>query len=426
VTALSYRLLEQPIRHNNQRLIDSLAVAVSVAGVLAALVVAVPQPQRGDHDALHRQGDSGLVDFASSVPGVPPASSPAASSTSTSAPPKPAILVVGSEPVAAEELLAAGANVIDRLRSDCLVLGAPTPVCPDPVTTWVEEINRAHPAMLVVSIGNAERSASVDGVPVEMTTYEGTKRQIQLLNQRINELLDQLTASTTVPLVLSDRAPAGNFLDQGIGLAADAHAQVAVARSTTELLRVTGMQRSADVPTVMVIGDSTSLDLARAMNSVAGGRVAVVWAGVLNCPFSPIDGQRSESGSPWNEKSCANYLTKLPPLIERYRPDVIVMLAGLGELWQMRYLDGTSSEGPADANFAVQHDRAIDELFALFGARPVLIGDSPDLSARGLIPGSLITDERVGAYNAQVARWIAAHPTARLLPYRQIVEDYEA
>ena len=80
-------------------------------------------------------------------------------------------------------------------------------------------------------------------------------------------------------------------------------------------------------PRLLVIGDSTSLMLAKALNDAAAGALTVQWAGQEGCPLVPVDAVRSSPKVDWMTLTrCRDVATDLPKAVDAFHPDAVLLV----------------------------------------------------------------------------------------------------
>lgn len=100
--------------------------------------------------------------------------------------------------------------------------------------------------------------------------------------------------------------------------------------------------------------------------------------------------------------------------IELTAPDVVVAIASATEVWDHAYADDEWTT-PGDGAWTAEHDR---HMAALVGAHlrvPIVVVPAPDW--RPPSDDALETPERRDAWNAQIERWVRAHPQLATMEY---------
>ncbi|MFM8563341.1 MAG: acyltransferase family protein [Acidimicrobiia bacterium] len=172
---------------------------------------------------------------------------------------------------------------------------------------------------------------------------------------------------------------------------------------------------------ILVIGDSTAENLARALADVDDPELGVIAAGVLGCPIQPAVEVRDRPDGTQDVTYCPDVLAT----IERYRAsvDLVVLIEGLAEQWDFR----TSASDPWVIVGSAQYEAALDATTSgivaqladvqvpllLFEApavrdNPALLGDDPDAIAR---------------WSAMIESWDSRWPAVRTVPYADVLSD---
>jgi hypothetical protein len=177
---------------------------------------------------------------------------------------------------------------------------------------------------------------------------------------------------------------------------------------------------------LLVVGDSTSLDVASALSQAANDRLEVLWAGANGCPFVRAAAARSSRHGDWTTLHCEPFDTKLPPILRTFRPDAILLVVGPTELQELRMPGEQVGHVVGDPSFTRDHDAEMAAFRAVAGDVPLIVADSPSIRAAGWATTEMADPARVEAWNRQVARWVAADPRVRLLPYAAALTQYES
>ncbi|MDO8391698.1 MAG: acyltransferase [Actinomycetota bacterium] len=437
LSAVSFRLLERPVRtrHLFQRpAAASGAFAIGMA-VLLVGIWALPGPRLSATEQLVHDSEGGPVTFAPQ---------------STVPPPPPTLLVVGDN-AAALDLLAAGdlgAPVTSRLTPDCPLLsgievrladGTAQAIdhCRPSADVWLEAVAETQPDLVLVAMGALDegfvRATAADVFP---TNPSEAKVAFTAARTEFGEMFAALATQRLPVLVYWPvRVDADTFKLSGFLLGAPGVEGVVTAESTLvprveALLSVTV---AAGAPHVLVVGDSMSLPFAAALDRAAAGSVVVQWAGQEGCPFVRNTAYRASinDNQPFHEwtepENCWNFETDLPPLLASFQPDLVLVVANGTELTQQRYHGDPTPYLPGSDGYQRYHDSEMEVFIRTLGPdTPVLVADSPQLRDNGWGESGAGDPERVAAWNAQVARWIAQHPQVRLLSFGAAVVDYEA
>ena len=455
LTMLSYRLIEQPIRL--RRLIDSNrtmvpAMMVSAGALVVAAVLVLPSPALTPTEELLALGQEEVVDFAATpTPAVRVAApdtsesttAPSVPSTPTRTPARVAVL--GSDPTTAAALREADRgdefDITEDIRPDCPLSITETPGCERLVDRWQVRAGAGEVDILVLVSNGAEADDALARKVVAVSDDElislGAADEAAIV-----EIVATIDAALDAGVEVVWYTPAHpisafyrHFSRVGVERPA-AHTVVGGASTLVDALRDLEGARAArergdavsDEPLrVLVIGDSTSLNFARALHDGSNGKLAVLWAGANGCPVAAVVATRGRSDAGWVEPNCTPWHVKVPPLIESFRPDALFVMTGPMELQEHRFADDPVGRAAGDPIFAAQRDGELDQLLAVVPAElPVLIADLPAIAEGRFSGPEMALPERLAAVNAQVAEWDSRLAQVVRFPYRDTLEAAEA
>jgi hypothetical protein len=420
LTIASYRLLEQPIRRG--RVGARNGVMIRALGLAAAVIVGaslmVTGPALTVTERLLSSGEQPVVEF------LPPVLDAGAGLTAdeprdvpvTPVPPPERILVIGTEETAIQALSRTGFQVIRGLRPQCPISAKATDAC-EPIDAWFRRLaEQLDPTAVVLAVGAAEDVNAGQQLPIVGDAWKAAEREV---TAALDDA-DDLGLPVVVYYPTASPAPFDAHLERLVLMRpwlGD------VARSGDELVdAVTAAtaetspgDRVAELPTdepmrVMVIGDSTSINLAKALNDGGDGRLAVLWAGANGCPLVVIDGLRVSSDVEWSTPVCEAYEAKLPPLLDRFDPDVVLLGLGPTELAEQRYAGDPNAHIAGDPGFASKHGEALRALLGVLdGDVPLLIADLPAVRTGHFATEEMVDPARLDSVNALVVgadnRW---------------------
>lgn len=154
--------------------------------------------------------------------------------------------------------------------------------------------------------------------------------------------------------------------------------------------------------TMLVIGDSTANNVARALADSADPDLGVVDAGVIGCPlvlatrvFDVPGGSRDATYCPFPAELARDTLEWTPI-------DVIVVAVGPPSRWAYRNLAGDLVE-PGSAAYVADLERTIEALVDVADGRPIIVFDAPYVRRDDSVLGD--DPELVDFWNDVVARW---------------------
>ena len=433
LVVVSYRLLEMPVRRGRVLATPVRArwvAGASAFGLVGAALVAVPAPGFTRTELLLALGDDDTVEFT-----LPP----------TTVPSPPVVLVVGSSSAPVASLRAAGFDVVDATDPRCPVVpGAEvqlpdgtvvdTTACPRAEVAWPALLASSSPDLLVLAGGSLDlgvvRRADQLGFPTADNLAEVAAR-LAITESGVREALDVLRRAGRPVLLYREPATIDPLrLDEVFGHAAvDSGQPMPVLRDLSSLTAAAhrALDRTGPGPVrLLVVGDSTSLDLAQALSDGGDGRLAVLWAGANGCPFVRAEARRTSADVPWGEEPCPDFAATLPPVLESFQPDAVLVVAGPTELSEQRYPGDPSGHVAGDPAFVAFHDAEMAAFLAVVDGLPVLVADAVPVRAVRWATPEMASPERLLAWQAQIERWDAASDRVSVFPYAGPLSAYEA
>jgi peptidoglycan/LPS O-acetylase OafA/YrhL len=426
----SFTWLEEPIRSGRRpasstRARPALALALSLVIVAAVLVPAHEQlrfPASGEEQvgvvAFHADDEPPAVELD--------------------------VLVVGSEPsvvswVAAAEVPGAHLTVRAGMRAGCplAVPDATAPGCPSSMEAAQVALAQAEPDLVVIAVGESER-APLHGPDAPAPEAVGTVDGALWGFARSREILLTLLAPLPrVPTLIVDTAsspgdPLATVLDgYALGrrdtVVAATGDPLVVAEQLESLAGLTHDHRRR----LLVLGDSTSFEVAQALDELAGRRLDVVWAGALNCPLATTAEIRWQPGLAFPRDDCPTPARQWPEVVAEFEPEAVLGVWSIPELADQRYPDDDEWYEPGDEAYSRAHDEAMAALQTLLvptGAVTIVATSPPfaEVATAGDFGGGPLGDpDRLAAWSAQVARWDESWRSVALLDWGRIVVDAE-
>jgi hypothetical protein len=412
----------------------------------------VPAPDYTPTEQLLALGGAGVVDFRAAEPAALRRTSPDGASVedAIAAPQRPfRVAVVGSERSALDAAVGAAVRldgglddgldiaVFADIRPECPLSAPDRPGCPPLVDRFAAG---GDVDAVVIATGGAEdadldpRTAAVDS-PESLAALATSQ---DAASRAIEDVIDAAFARDVDVVLFSAGQRYGAFDDQLVHIAIGAPSIRTVIRDGAELssaIRVRAMSdRSAsgaqavpgDPTRVLVIGDSTSLSMAMALNDGSDGRLEVLWAGANGCPLAPVEATRVDRNAPWVGHECEPYATKLPPLVGSFTPDAVLVVSGPTELSEHRFAGDPDGHVAGDPVFAAARDEVVDAIAATVGGTvPILVADVPAVRAGGFASREMARPERLAALNAQVEDWDRRSIQIARFPYRDTLEGAE-
>ncbi len=477
VTVASYRLIEQPVRRRYV-LMSPRVARLAFAGAMGIVAVTAPltRPSSGP-TAVAADIPSGVVRFdepsgpdLSSVapprptllPGQAPAPAPTSVAPTSVAPtsvipttvipttvtpttvaaPAPKIVVgfAGSD-VSIRARLMAVAEIDVR---DLLPVGCPltsyelAPGCPEPQASIPRMMAAVTPQLIVIGIGSAERAA------LDAVTGDDRLQLAGRLTRSIRRAAEAAVGNSQRVLIV-DTSGLTDSITVGVDQVVLAQPSVqrlespellvevrrALALAEPEPVHSPAAAPAATAPgppglgerlKILVIGDSTSYELAAAL-ARGDGNHEVVWGGGANCPLVDVDRLRWSTGADWPMDECPNVTTVWPETIAELEPDVVLVVASLAEQSEHRYAGSEVWRVAGDPEFAAAHEAMMTQLLELvapFGG-VVLVADAPPIVAGSFVTSEMAAPDRLAGWNAQIAAWDARWQPVEVVGYSAAV-----
>jgi peptidoglycan/LPS O-acetylase OafA/YrhL len=458
LTIASYQLIEQPIRRGRLIGRDRLMVPTMLAGaavVAVAAVLVVPTPALTSTEELLALGEQDVVEF-----GPPPASAvgsatagAAAGSAESSLPPassisEPAgpqrVAVLGSAPVAAGLLESAAADGVDYefvedVRSDCSLASVDLPGCAAVEDRWraLRSTGEIDALVLVTGSVEADDALAKRGLVVVVEELVELGVQEEAMIDALLATIDDATDAGIPVVWYTQAAPDSEFFRHFARVGVERPVVHRVAGGGDELAAVLrdvvsgpstaeAGEAADDALRVLVIGDSTSLNFARALYDGGDGGLNVLWAGANGCPFALPEATRGKATDQWAGNDCVAWHEKVPPLIASFEPDALFVMTGPMELVEHRF-PGDPVGRTADApEFAAARDTELDALLAVLPPElPVLVADLPVITIGGFSSLEMTLPERLAGVNDQIVEWDDRHAQLARFPYRETLEAAE-
>jgi peptidoglycan/LPS O-acetylase OafA/YrhL len=467
LTMVSYRLIEQPIRRGNVIGRDRVMVPtmiVSAVAVAAAAVLIVPAPRLTDTEQLLALGSQEVVEFDATPAGAAASASQVAGATTVPVVTVPAVTVpavtvparlavVGSDPATAAALVASNrssdVDIIEDSRADCPLSSRDTAGCESLFERWVAVAATATgPVDVLVLVTNAAEIADERARESGVVSDEQLRAVAENEEAMIASILATIDAALDVGTDVVWYTPAQpstaffrHFARIGVerpgvrtvvggsATLADAVETVLDERASDQAVNTAETADDADIDglRILVIGDSTSLSFARALNDSSNGRLTVLWAGANGCPLAPVEATRGQAAGEWSASVCEPWPDKVPALVDSFEPDALLVMTGPMELVEHRFAGDPVARIAGDPVFASARDVALEELLAVLPAGlPVLVADFPAITIGGFSGTEMTSPERLAAVNAQVAAWDSQLAQVERFAYRDPLEAAEA
>lgn len=151
---------------------------------------------------------------------------------------------------------------------------------------------------------------------------------------------------------------------------------------------------------VLVIGDSTAENIARALATVDS--IGVVSAGVLGCPLVQVTEVFDRPRASQETSYCPNNLEVVEANSRGI--DLLFIVAGVANQWAHRSLEG-DVVAPGSAQYQRRYDDLMEDLQVVLASRavPIVVLDNPRTRADEAVLGD--EPESHGAWREQIERW---------------------
>jgi peptidoglycan/LPS O-acetylase OafA/YrhL len=400
---ISFAWLEAPVRERHRFGRPAVARTVAVGALAAVVVLASAAPPTSV--PLPGTEQASIVSFAATDRAEPLD-----------------VLVLGSDPTLARRIEA-------------------LPMAPGVVLDARDGLGAA-PDLVVVGVGAPER-AEVDalldafraGTSAFATEADAVVAAYRVAAEEVAALLDPLPA---VPIVVVDPIPPGgrpafdllhrklserDLQDPDVSLLEDG-SDAGLARHLGDVLRGDGERIR-----ILVVGDSTAYEVAAGLHEAASDRFAVSWSGAQNCPLVHSDQRRWFEGMEPDRRDCPHPASTWPDAIESIRPDVLLGVASLAELGELRFGPGDAWHSPGDEAWVEAHRAgmaALQALLAPYGTVSLVATTPPMPDGVGFAGYPLGEPARLRAWLDQIERWDEEWRSVGTLDWAGVVERAEA
>jgi len=469
LTIVSYRLIEQPVRSGDVIGRDRVMVPTMLAsaGVVAlAAVLVVPTPSLTPTEELLALGEQDVVEFATAPAaddgaadvesaglglGPPvievPEIEPTVPQVPEADPARPQrIAVLGSAPLPDATLVsietATAVELVEDVRSDCSLSSVDVPGCVALEDRWqaLRSTGEIDALVLVTSSVEVDDALAKKGLVGSVAELVELGIQEEAMIDALLSTIDDATEAGIPVIWYTQAAPSSEFFRHFARVGVERPEVYRVAGGDAELADVVvsvvddadgtagGVPDGSDGDElrVLVIGDSTSLNFARALYDGSDGNLNVLWAGANGCPFAELEATRGGPDSQSAETDCAAWHDKVVPLLDSFDPDVLFVMTGPMELVEHRFAGDPTWRRAGDPAFAAARDNELDALLAVVPADlPVLVADLPTITIGGFSSVEMTSPERLAAINDQIVEWDERSAQLARFPYRDTLEAAE-
>jgi len=128
----------------------------------------------------------------------------------------------------------------------------------------------------------------------------------------------------------------------------------------------------------------------------------------------------------WSSPDCDAYERKLPPLLDRFQPDAVLLVLGPTELAEQRYPGDPNPHVAGDPIFAAAHGQSLEALLGVLdGDVPLLIADLPSVRAGLFVTEEMADPARLARVNELVVAADDRQDQVERFNYRDPLEAAE-
>jgi hypothetical protein len=286
------------------------------------------------------------------------------------------------------------------------------------------------PDLVVVGLGPVDRVELRDEVE-RIAAGDEVAAAVDALRTSEQLLLTQLGALPNVPVLFVDTGD-DDLLARQLRAVDLRLEQVTASRARGADALATDLRSLVEAATrdrlrVLVIGDSTSYQLASALDTAGRDVLEVTWAGQQNCPLVPARRIRWSDDAEFDGATCPGSDGRWRTAMEAFRPDVVLASPSLPELGDQSY-DGSTWVSPGDPRSTAAHDEGmalLQDLAREVGAVTLVATVPPLRRGAGFDMGPLAAPARLDAWLAQIDRWDAQWASVGRLDWAALAAEAE-
>ena len=172
---------------------------------------------------------------------------------------------------------------------------------------------------------------------------------------------------------------------------------------------------------ILVIGDSTAVNIAEAMADAADGNLGVISGGVLGCPLSRAAVVRDREGSQQDVTYCPDNIE----VVSRHRAtiDAVVIIAGVANQWAYQRVGSDAWIEPGSNGYHDDLDRLLDHIQEIVAPRglPILVFETPPVRDNPKVFGDDI--ESLVRWSEVILEWDSDWHSVKTVPYADALSD---
>lgn len=174
-------------------------------------------------------------------------------------------------------------------------------------------------------------------------------------------------------------------------------------------------------PTVLVVGDSLSYQIAAGLERVQGSQITTVNGGIGGCGVGPGEIEAFGDGS-WTPSACPNWQSDWQAMVDSVNPDLVVLHTGFWESFDRRVNGRELHFGSheSDAELLAAYERVVAVLGS-GGARIAWL-DAPCFDPQPWNGRNFdYANWKIDRVNDLYESFTASHPQTTLIDYRSAV-----
>lgn len=172
---------------------------------------------------------------------------------------------------------------------------------------------------------------------------------------------------------------------------------------------------------IVVLGDSTAENLARAFADVADPQLGVISAGVIGCPLLSVERVHDRPGSTQDATYCPDNLETLRRYLREI--DAVVIVAGVANQWDFEQPEIADIVRVGSDQYVASLTQWMNDAQSILAEAgvPVLIFDAPETRLSDTVLGD--EQEAVAAWNAVITMFDEQWISVRRVPFSRYLSD---
>jgi len=172
---------------------------------------------------------------------------------------------------------------------------------------------------------------------------------------------------------------------------------------------------------IVVLGDSTAENLARAFADAADPQLGVISAGVIGCPLLSVERVHDRPGSTQDATYCPDNLETLRRYLREI--DAVVIVAGVANQWDFEQPEIADIVRVGSDQYVASLTQWMNDAQSILAEAgvPVLIFDAPETRLSDTVLGD--EQEAVAAWNAVITMFDEQWISVRRVPFSRYLSD---